>query len=407
MRAIQQKVLQLVKEIDEVCTAHKIPYALYGKTCGSAIKLGKFATNECQFHIMAYARDFADLEAALGTVNPDCRAVETLATNRKLARNELRYVDTTTTLFNRDDCVRYEHLGAAVVVHPVFADAPKGATKAAIETLARLNSGCVYNTRLMTADGKRALWLARVPGAMKGMATFVHRSLDKDSGRRTANELHVYHDDVLVSVNLPLLTQTKLVSFENMQLPVPTEAVKLMEKLFGKAWEGEVIKAYESSEAIATICDPTSPYAESIEFLKECGIDVRALQETLHENFQWRCTTYGPWQTRKSQLYIYGLLARDRIDLYVELEEKLDDLRIASREGDIERLTELLGRYFHFTRKYLKRNIGFFTTQEIFDMATQVWIAKQGNRKYADQVYALVPEEHKKKDLKSYVDQYR
>lgn len=407
MRAIQKKVLQLVREIDEVCTAHKIPYALFGKTCGSAIKLGKFATNECRFHIMAYARDFADLEAALNAVNPDCRAVETLATNGKLARNELRYVDTTTTLFNRDDCIRYEHLGAAVVIHPVFADTPKGATKAAIETLARLNSGCEYNTELMTASGKRAIKLARVPGAMKGMVALAYRSLDKDSGRRTADKLHFFHDDELATVGLPLLTQTKLVSFEDMELPVPVEAEKLMKKLFGKAWEEEVVKPYESSEAIATICDPTSPYIESIEFLKDRGIDVRALQETLHENFQWRCTTYSPWQTRKSRIFTYGLLARDRIDLYVELEEKLDDLRAASQEGDIERLNELLGRYFHFTRKYLKRNVGFFTTQEIFDMATQVWVAKQGNRKYADQVYALVPKEHKEKDLKSYVDQYR
>ena len=407
MRAIQKKVLQLVREIDSVCAAHKIPYALYGKTCGSAVKLGKFATNECRFHIMAYARDFADLEQALNAVDPEHRAVETLATNGKLARNELRYVDTTTTLFSRDDCVRYEHLGATVVVHPVFTDAPKATAMAAAQTLARLNSGCEYNTQLMSKSGKRAMKLARIPGTLNGMAKLTYRSLDKDSGKRTANKLYFYHENELVSTSLPLLIDTKLVPFEDTELPVPSDAERFMKKLYGKAWEQEVSKAYESSEALATICDPTSPYAESIEYLKECGVDVRKLQETLHDNFQWRCTTLAPWQAKKSGIYSYGLLARDRIDMYVELEGKLDELRAASQAGDVTRLEELLGRYFHFTRKYLRKNLGFFTTQEIFDMATQVWVSKQGDRKYADQVYALVPEEHKTKDLKSYVDQYR
>ena len=406
MRKIQRKIVQLAFEIESVCLEFDMPYALYGKTCASAVQLGGFAHNECQLHLMVRARDLPLLESALEALDLQDRAVESLKTNPRLAFNELRYVDTSTTLLCRDEPVRYEHIGAAVIVHPVFAARPPKPVSLAFASLAYANGGLEYCADLLQPALRPAMRLAWQPTGLRAMARLAYAALARDA-RAEGPARYVFHNGDFVKAPGPLLERTRPAQFSGREFPVPEAAEALMEKLYGAKWAQTAGEPCASSEALATICDPSTPYSELDEYLSGRGSGLRDVQETLYRNFRLHCDEFNPWRLKKSRLYSYALLARDRIDYYVGIEGDLDKLREASQEGDTDRLRELLGRYFHFTRKYLRRNLGFFTTQEIFDMAAQVWRAGKGGDAYAGKVYALVPEQHRSKDLKAHIDRYR
>ena len=68
-------------------------------------------------------------------------------------------------------------------------------------------------------------------------------------------------------------------------------------------------------------------------------------------------------------------------------------------------LEQLMQEYLSLTEYYYEKKIGFFVNQQLFDYAKMIW-DDRGENQYANEVYALVPEEYRKEDISEFLKKY-
>lgn len=409
MTELQKHLMQLVKEIDETCKENNISYSLYGRTAGAALESDKFTTQCYEFHIMMLSKDILLLKEKLKNKKIRNRGFEDLSNNSQLAWNCVRYVDTGTTLIDRDDYVQYKLLGVAVTIHPVFGHIPDKVTKVMMKGNAYFNGGKEYNRYLWSDRFKRNISMIQFGKKIVGDSQFarrIYRSIEKDSRAEHGKEVYVHtEENKFVKMNYSVILNTKKVAFENQQLPVVDDYKNYFKRLYGEDWKKKYSVPYETANRIAVIRDAKKPYTQYLQEFEKQGIDFAKLREDFLEYGEWYNETYRHWEYVTSRKFAYARRSRDRIDLYCEYKEQMDVLRDAAQKEDLSELKNLLKQYFVYTKRYLNYGLGFYINQEIFDLASLVW-KSEGNEAYAQKVYSLVPDEYKNEDIKDFLAKY-
>lgn len=96
----QNKILQLMQEIDEICSREKINYFLGGYLAAEAAELGKFAPECCSANIIMHPADRERFIKAVNKSLPVERILESFENNADYADFSLRYCDVNSIFFD-------------------------------------------------------------------------------------------------------------------------------------------------------------------------------------------------------------------------------------------------------------------------------------------------------------------
>lgn len=396
--------MQLVKEIKDACHQQNIPFALFGQTAGRAAKFHEFKNQCYEFHIMVRTGDILKLKKSLNA-DPS-RGWEDLSCNPNLPFNQLRYVDLTTTVYDREESVNYDKLGVAVVIHPVYAKpVTKRDRRLEVGTF-YLNHGINYSYYDMPLDLQQAIETTQKFRKMFGkkfVGHWIYNIFKKERDVSYGKKAYVHNaEGRLVAINYSAVTNVKEIDFEGMQLPVPKDSKTFFMRLYEDDWKKQSVAPLVSANRIWAVFDANKPYKRFLQEMSDAGVDIRALQRELRDFRAWKEQTLRPATDAANHTYEYARRSVDRIDLNSRYEEKRPLIKKAADEKDMDTLADLMKEYFSLTNYYFERGIGFFVDQELFDYASMVWKSK-GNKDYADRVYELVPEVYKKEKVGDFI----
>ncbi len=418
--------MKLVSEIDEVCDQNDIPYSLEGRTAGCAVEYGKFTTKCYQFRIMVLAKDIPLLRKKLLQKNRTCRAVEDMVTNPNLAFNQIRYVDTGTTIIDKREPVKYKYYGVAVTVIPLFTRPISKETQILETGINYLNGGKVasfYNIdsiqnerdRKVLERTKRCIRMTqhavKVFGRQK-VANRIFRSILNEKDRKVEDQLtfRLEDTDEKFWISASMFENRIRVPFEGMNLPVPEDHEEYFELLYkkshGKKWKAFSREPLLSETSIHVICDPYHSYEENRKTYAENGIDIDDLFGKEQELKMFLANEHAEWEMKSKQTLFNGKRSFDRINLFVEYSGQMESLREAASQNDVERIKEIMNKYFSCVRKYLKYDMGFYINEELHQLACLVWEA-EGKDDYGEKIMQLVPRYYINEDLGEYLERYK
>lgn len=129
MNEVQAHMVQLLGELDEICTEHQIPYVLYGRTAKDACVTGTFCGEYMNASILIPGQYFPILEQLVQVKYAGRRGVEWVGNNPRFPGMHMRYVDEETTFMYGDSAHRYHHKGIYVSIERAR-QIPQGMRKA-------------------------------------------------------------------------------------------------------------------------------------------------------------------------------------------------------------------------------------------------------------------------------------
>ena len=408
--ALQEHLIQLMAEIDAACKENNLRYALFGDTAFWAKARGAFVGGQCELHMMMRACDMLALKKALLAKGAANRAVEDLFTNPLLAWNTLRYVDTGTTLIFREEATRFQELGVAVIVHPLYAKPFGNTTMVAEIGTSYLHGGKGFNGGYLGQPRKMAF--EKMVGLEKRfgpkLVTWpLRRHLKQDKGAAGDTLYYLHATSNVRQMPSKLLAQTQLVPFEGLQLPVPADMEAYAKNFYKAAWVEANAEKPKTANTIWAIQYADIPYKQALETMKAAGVDMRKLQQQVYDYHMWFSMEFRYWKRITTDEYAAAKLSRDRIDLFCELEPEMPKLREAYAAKDKAVLAPYFEKYTERTEHYKKKGLGFFVTPELFDMAKMVWGNSKKKKEFAKEIYSLVPKEYKEQDLGAFLALYR
>lgn len=411
MTDLQKHVMQLVKEIQDTCGELGIPFALYGKTAGRAVKNKRFRTQCCEFHIMMLARDIPTLKKTLQKKRIKDRGWDDLSCNPGFPTNNLRYVDLATTLIDKEYGKCYEKLGVAVTIHPLYSNKPAGRIKRLTQGMIFLNHGVKFSYYDMLPWMENAINTAQHfvrRFGRKFSCGIIYHELKKEKRAKQGSRLYLYNDEAqLVSVPAEVITNTEMIVFEeNYRLPVSVNRTALFEKLYEENWKKESIAPIPSANRIWVISDADKPYEQSLRELKEAGIDIRELQKDMVELTKWSEEVMRPEKQQADTMYEYARRSVDRIDLYHYYKDKMEEFKQASDNKEYKKLEALMKPYLQRTEYYYGYHLGFYITPELFEYAKKLWI-RQKKKAYAQEIEQMIPEIYRNESIEVFLEKYQ
>lgn len=405
MTELQKHLMQLVKEIKDTCREQDIPFALFGQTAGRAAKFHEFKNQCSEFHIMVRTKDILKLKKALNAKNIKNRGWDDLSCNPNLPRNNVRYVDLATTVYDKEASVNYDKLGVAVVIHPVYAKQVEKRDRRLEVGTFYLNHGIDYSYYNMPLEIETAQKFRKLFGK-KFVGRRIYSIFKRERNAQYGKKVYVHDDEgKLVSIDYTTITDTEEIDFEGMKLPVPKNSKAFFKRLYGDDWKKLSVAPLTSVNRIWAIFDAGKPYEQFLREMLDAGIDIRALQKELRDFKEWKEQILHPATDAANHTYEYARRSVDRIDLHSRYQEKLPQIKKAADEKDMDTLADLMKEYLSLTNYYFEQGIGFFVDQELFGYASMIWESK-GHKDYANQVYELVPEIYKKENVGDFIAKY-
>ena len=179
-----------------------------------------------------------------------------------------------------------------------------------------------------------------------------------------------------------------------------------MKKMYGAKWKTRSVERYLSgTERLRLIWDTECPYEDYLEFLGEDRPVLKEIIMDRRDYTQWMYEVHSPLEKETLMDFLEIRRSVDRIDVWMTLKDRMEEIRDAGNREDTEELRQLLEDYLERTDYFYSENIGFYINSELFSLAAKVWEA-DGRTGYAEKVYALVPEHYRRESVEDYLNQY-
>lgn len=411
---LQDRLLSLASEIDETCKELGVPYAQCTHVADWARRRGTFYGAQCELHVMMRSAHAIKLKKALQAKKLPNRAFEDLSNNPEMPFNQIRYVDTSTTLIDADVHVPLKIPGIAVTIHPLYSAKRSPVQKRLEWGHAFLKGGWPLFEAEMNEKRKEAIEQTRKIErhfGSKAVARFLYGCLKKDDPSATKLVgLDAPNEKYQVSVDAAMLDKAKLAPLCGLELPLPHDLDTYLNRWSGKNWSKVNPKNWIplSANRIRCISSADMGFADTIALMRKHGVDLDKLQKDNFEFFTWCDQELEPWKKIADTGYAYARLSRDRIDIYERLLPHADELKRASQANDTDTLEALLAEsgYLERSKAFFKYwDLGLFVTPQLFEYARQVWAA-QGKKTMAERVLAKVPAQHKEQNLAAFLEGY-
>lgn len=352
MNEIQAHIVQLLKELDEICTTNQIPYILYGRTAKDACVSGTFCGEYLSAAVLIPGQYFPVLERLIQKQFSGRRSVEWVGNNPQFPGMHMRYVDEETTFIYGDSAHRYYHKGIYVSIERArYIPKKKGMAQLANWIDKVIEYAGVEDITTLTPSKQRAVRLIRM-----GMRCWGHervvRALLCFQCRIAATPskqmaLIRYLKDNL-NFSADYFKTIKRVSFAECSFFVPQKHGDYLNLVFGKDWKSISPRGVPSPHLLVT--STTVSY-------RDLGVETdQKIQKAVTQTIQKRHFIAEQMKTLKREIercWDVLFMTQRRYELYREYYPRKGELLIALERREYDLLQLVMRKALEAEKKYL------------------------------------------------------
>lgn len=393
----KQKIcLNLINEIDSICAANKIDYYFIGGMAISMYRDDEIITNGT---IGIHAKDVKKFISAVGNNLDGSRALETPFDSPNLPALFLRYCDLNTLDCSLNSYKSYLYNCLHINIK-IITGMPKGGLKNKIK---RKIAAFYLTSNVTSTTGKSVKYkLVR-----KGIRFIRHIFGWKNTSKIAFNCFLSVSSDKSAKVKIDKKKYDRTVFGEpyekfigGFRYCLPTKVEKYLSDTYGK-WKKKTVSDDKPSTTRAISANMS--WKEFQRRMKECNFDQYYVELKKYKRENRKFSIYN----KKVNGYYY-LLERtnDRFLLYTEYKDKKKDIQQLFENESYSELKDILRPFISALEKNYKRGLGLCFDKEIFNITMGLY-ELDGKKKKADEMRALVPNEHWEPiRLKNYKGEY-
>lgn len=371
MTGIQQHLINLLKEIDEICTDNNIPYILGGRIAKDAVLTGHFMGDYIDVSVMMRGKDFKKFcKQASKRKN---RVVESVLSNPDyIAGMSMRYVDENTTMFYGDTSKKYRSKGIFVTINKCR-NIPKNRFLAKIANA--IDSLVFLIAKDEMPNGKKRQMVfktVKICSKLIGKLNFVkllvaiQNILVSSSGKKLA---YVRPLEKNINLSANVFTKVEKIKFESGEFFVPVEKDEYLKKVFSESWK-EDDKPVNIENPHLLICSTEVSY-------KDLDNDNGLYAD--YEKIMIKSAKRKPLtvkikkiQKKMQKYWSYLFITEERYRLYDLYMPKLDILQEKFENNKIEELKADMEEYLSVLREYLSKDMPLVICPELDNLAIKI-----------------------------------
>ena len=290
MLKVQSRVMELLKEIEEISAAEGIRYSLAGRTAAMQVLFGGFKCSDYTAEIMMMPEDYRKFcKAVAGRAD---RKIESLENNPLMDGVYARYTDTSTTLIDIKRAPWAEAKGVFVKIWVLRSAAPKGRYQKALEMLVKTNDILSTKVRKEYCSKKErskvtALSAARTFLRRPGTMAKYFNTCTADDGK--SKKVFFYDGKEKFSVPRKAMNKIGKAEFEGITVSVADKMADIVKAAYKDPAKAASEAAYTAGEWGVYI-DLRHPYEQVIREAEQKGTDFDrlALEKADYDEFGTR-----------------------------------------------------------------------------------------------------------------------
>ena len=396
MTEIQNRLFEMLDEIDQICENNGLSYFLSGRLALNAYQKNAIADGNWVFEVLMPYNDILCFQDIIGSLKYKNREMESVYTNEDYAEFIFRYVDSSTLYFEMQNAAsaRKSH-GLYIRIRPLYMknDTRLGKSAAQYEWFWRL-----YNkdypkpykeaSSKMTTKVKRKVVLAWIENHK---LRYHERmlSLRKESQKDFDISSGLYMEKLNYSKNIyfpdKLFSNKKKYLIEGHEYYMPADIEEYLEAVLGNNWKN---KKFNNKPALWTVISSAKiPYKEFMENVSE-----KDLRQLFDEKKDAR-NNLDNYENKIS--YAWNVVQRSgiRISLANEYAPLKNKILTASEENDWNQLRNLLASYDEQELDFERKGLVICFDREIFEAYLKL-LRHDGKNERADKMLTQVPRQH-------------
>ncbi len=380
----QQKILELLKEIDVICRKNKITYFLSPYFTLCAVTGRPFPMNPATGAIYMKTGDMERFKNAFEEEPEPRRALESMDNNKRFPGFHLRYINKDTFLYKLDDYGKYQYPGIAVNIMPLQCEyGPKrkylwnrmleDGWKKICAKNGRWNTKrdfvCICMVRFLSLCGRE--WLGKrifkdlIHQPQEAVRTYVVRFLNRN----------VYYPAYIFEAS-------REVELEGERFFVPEDTDKYLEIAYGKKYRDKAPENYRQPPF--TMCSALIPCEE---FMKHSG-ELKSLASSRKKRAKYK-RLEASYREYFDQCWDYAKFCGKKYTCAGAYRQKLDYIRNLFKNADYVQLEAVFSEYTNMMNKCLKYGEIFEADPEILEIYVQ-YLEKTGRKPLLEKVKKYV-----------------
>lgn len=394
MTEIQERMIELLDEIDDACKQNDLKYWLAGANALEGYLHQAFESKVRSLSIYMTLPDALKLQEYLLNQKRDDREVESLYTNDDFPNLMIKYCNTNTLYINLSRNSGIKCMGMAVTI--IILRKEQGGIREFVSRV--MENGWIYNyedfpTAHLSEKRKRIM----------GITAFGIRHFKKqyknlmlhllENGQRKVQ----YADELyrkpfgkpIRRFKGNLFNETQFIEIEGKQYPIPKDVDKFFNSLYGLRWKMKEFKQDTVGENI--IVDPNLPYKTYFEFLGKNNINFSYHKERLEYAELKKLLGKQNKPIRKAWNFVLRTGARIAMwEKYMPQKEIIKELRTNEKWNELK---EIFAEYDEVVQKNYRNGLGVCFDKEIFEIY-QDMLVHYGEVAFSERLKTLIPECH-------------
>ena len=364
MDNIQEKLLDLIKRIDETCQKHSITYYLGNETALCAVRWGHFTENCSGASIYMPEEDYDRFEQ-ITMANPEEHTVESMASNPSFPFPFLHYIDKNTTRINLSLIGLQNHPGIAVKVIKLVPYTPHKNNvelrdKIALSALRFEDTFGTIAKYPVNYDVSRLQMLRD----SQNLALDIYNSrLIMKGTEKDKFYLQQYWNPARTIAKELFMGPPKEVLLEGVRFKVPCNYRKYLSVLYGRRWQTRDISF--SPYSFDFIVDTETPYSHYLPVIQGLQKEAEEYRRVKYEKIPLQTKTNEAWASIERQHYLFER-AVDRIYCNDKYKSEKKHILELYRKGAFYELYLLLEDYQERAEKHIKRGVPFAFDKDLY-----------------------------------------
>lgn len=391
MTEVQEKLLELLADIDAICKREHIKYYLCAETAHAAFVKKVFYPSCCQASVAMTTDDVLRFMAAVKKENRADRMVDSMDSNKSYPDFTVRYGDPNTLMMQLPYCEAGVVPCIAVTIHMIryrpkrfvkfyrhskaFWNACRKPVDSCSRPAARVAVLACHAIKRVFGEGNLSRWLFRTWCAMF-------------SRNKQAKKISVCAGKYIFDADL--LKHEDVLELEGKELAVFGYVDTYLKTAYGSTFRKKEPKYQKPSSTMLLSCHV--PYQTYLARAKEMDVDFAAIRKNKKkfDALKKKVSAYNKIIDR-----YYAIV--DRTDKRFAMYEKYMPMKkllvkLHSEERYTE-LNELLKPYRSALWACYKKGLGLCFDKEIFEMTMDI-LRMEGSYTYVKKLRAMVPEQH-------------
>lgn len=393
MTKVQNKLLDLLNEVDKVCEKKNLNYYLIDQTVLGAVNKNTFYSDCCELKIAMTTKHYAKFAEYINKKKANNRVLESIENNNKVSPLVIRYGDINSTLVTLPLETKLKYPNIAIEIHLICfkpeTRKPKRYFEDSLDFL-RFTDEKLGNIKKLS-DKFRALYYktkSGIRGRDKIAAKIFKKWLKLFGKNKNAEKISI--GNLSFSYSSALLEGTSEVTLEGKTYPTFNNVKSYLTTKYGASY-AKVTPTYLKASSTA-LASANVPCLEFIELLEKNGVKAKKMKKNYEKylEIQKKVTEYNAIINKYYNIVDRTQKRYELYEHYMPMKEEIVELHL---KGDYRALKPILKPYRSALQTFKNKGLGLCFDKEIFEI-TQETLEIEGWSGYNKTIRSLVPEKH-------------